>query len=67
MQPNRAKLLAMATTTVITLTDTDHKRETYINGGWNLAADDDAPRPPEPDPMSSAQSRRAAAQHDEAT
>jgi len=52
----------MATTTVITLTDTDHKRETYINGGWNLAADDDAPRPPEPDPMSSAQARRAAAQ-----
>jgi len=62
MQPNRAKLLAMATTTVTTLTDADHKRETYINGGWNLAADDDAPRPPEPDPMSSAQSRRAAAQ-----
>jgi len=56
----------MATTTVITLTDADHKREQYINGGWNLAADDDAPRPPEPDPLSSPQARRAAAQHDAA-
>jgi len=61
MQPNRAKLLPMATTTVINLTDADHKRETYINGGWNLAADDDAPRP-ETDPMTSPQARRAAAQ-----
>ena len=57
----------MATTIVTTLTDTDHKREAYINGGWNLAADDDVPRPPEPDPLASAQARRAAAQHDEAT
>ena len=64
MQPNRAKLHAMATTIVTTLTDADHKRETYINGGWNLAADDDAPRP-ETDPMTSPQARRAAAQHDE--
>jgi len=61
MQPTRAKLMAMATTTVTTLTDTDHKLETYINGGWNLAADDDAPRP-ETDPMTSPQARRAAAQ-----
>ena len=61
MQPTRAKLPTTATTTVITLTDTDHKREAYINGGWNLAADDDAPRP-ETDPMTSPQERRAAAQ-----
>jgi hypothetical protein len=32
-------------------------RESYIHGGWNLA-DDDAPRPPEVDPLSSAQARR---------
>ena len=43
-----------------TLTDTD-LREAYINGGWYLR-DDDTPAPPELDPMSSAQSRRAAAQ-----
>jgi len=52
----------MATTTVINLTDADHKRETYINGGWNLAADDDVPHRPEPDPMTSPQARRAIAQ-----
>jgi len=51
---------------VITFADNDTRRETYINGGWNLAADDDAPRPPEPDPLTSAQARRAAAQHDAA-
>jgi len=51
----------MATTTVITLTDTDHKREAYISGGWCLR-DDDTPVPPEVDPLASAQARRAAAQ-----
>ena len=34
-------------------------REQWTWGGWNLATDDDAPRPPEPSPMASAQSRRA--------
>jgi len=67
MQPTRAKLRGIATRTVTPVTETDHKREQYINGGWNLAADDDVPRPPELDPMSSAQARRAAAQHDAAT
>jgi len=61
VQPTRAKFLSTATTTVITLTDTDHKREAYINGGWYLR-DDDTPAPPEPDPLASAQSRRAAVQ-----
>jgi len=54
MQPTRAKLQAMATRTVITFTDSDTRRETYILGGWNLA-DDDLLHPPEVDPMSSAQ------------
>jgi len=50
----------MATTTVITLTDTD-LLEAYINGGWCLR-DDDTPAPTEVDPLASAQARRAAAQ-----
>jgi len=32
-------------------------RERYHHHGWNLA-DDDAPKPPECDPLSSAQHRR---------
>ena len=36
-----------------------HRREAWIYGGWNVGVDDDAPRPPEPSPMASAQARRA--------
>ena len=36
----------------------EHRRESFIHGGWNLA-DDDTPRPPELSPLASAQSRRA--------
>jgi hypothetical protein len=38
-------------------TESDHRREQWVYGGWNVG-DDDAPKPPEPDPLSSAQSRR---------
>jgi hypothetical protein len=34
------------------------RRESWIYGNWN-PTDDDTPRPPEPSPLSSAQSRRA--------
>lgn len=53
-----AKLPTKSVQTVITFTDSDVRRECYILGGWNLA-DDDIPRRPEPDPMCSAQARRA--------
>ena len=43
---------------MIAFSESDYRREQLINGGWNLA-DDDRPRPPEPDPLSSAQARRA--------
>jgi hypothetical protein len=38
-------------------------REKYTTGGWNISPeiDDDTPKPPEPSPLDSAQSRRAAA------
>ena len=36
----------------------EHRRECFVNGGWNLV-DDDTPRPPELSPLASAQSRRA--------
>jgi hypothetical protein len=40
-----------------------HRRELFAMNGWNLGAvDDDCPRPPEPCPLSSGQSRRAWAQ-----
>lgn len=39
-------------------TEADKYRECCLNGGWHLA-DDDIPNPPECDPLSSAQSRRA--------
>ncbi len=39
-------------------TEADNRRESWIAGGWNIRADDDAPRPPEVDPLSSAQARR---------
>lgn len=39
-------------------TEADNRRESWIAGGWNVGADDDVPHWPEPDPMSSAQSRR---------
>lgn len=39
-------------------TTEQHRRESWIRGNWNLT-DDDVPRPPEPSPLSSAQSRRA--------
>jgi hypothetical protein len=42
---------------MITFHPADDRRESWICGGWNLA-DDDCPRIPEPDPMSSAQARR---------
>jgi len=61
-----AKLHGIATRTVTPVTDNDTRRECWTAGGWNLAADDDAPRPPEPDPLTSAQARRAAAQQDAA-
>lgn len=38
-------------------TESDNRRETYIRNGWSLA-DDDVPKWPEPDALSSAQSRR---------
>jgi len=53
--------MATASTTVITFADNDTRRECWTAGGWCLR-DDDIPAPPELDPMSSAQSRRAAAQ-----
>jgi hypothetical protein len=37
--------------------EADNRRETYIRNGWSFA-DDDVPKWPEPDPLSSAQSRR---------
>ena len=43
---------------VMVFTETDNRRETWTAGGWNLA-DDDVTRRPEPDPLASAQSRRA--------
>ena len=46
-----------ASTTVI-YTEQHNRRETWVWGGWNLT-DDDTPHPPEPDPLASAQSRRA--------
>jgi hypothetical protein len=39
-----------------------NRRELWAMNGWNIA-DDDLPNIPEPDPMSSAQSRRAWRQH----
>ena len=33
-------------------------RERFTRNGWNITADDDAPRPPEGDALSSAQHRR---------
>jgi hypothetical protein len=39
-------------------TEADNRRESWIAGGWNIRADDDAARPPEADPLSSAQARR---------
>jgi hypothetical protein len=51
------KLMATTSATVIVFTDSDTRRESYIHGGWNLA-DDDAPRPPDVDPLASAQARR---------
>jgi hypothetical protein len=42
---------------MITFSDDQIRRESWICGGWNLA-DDDCPRIPEPDPMASAQARR---------
>jgi hypothetical protein len=39
-------------------TEADNRRESWIAGGWNIRADDDASRPPEVDPLSSAQARR---------
>jgi hypothetical protein len=43
---------------MITFSDDQIRRDSYILGGWNLA-NDDIPRRPEPDPMCSAQARRA--------
>jgi len=43
---------------MILQTEADKRRECCLNSGWHLA-DDDLPNPPECDPLSSAQSRRA--------
>jgi len=51
---------------VNTFKDAQYHSQQWITGGWCLR-DDDTPAPPEPDPLSSPQARRAAAQHDEAT
>jgi hypothetical protein len=40
-------------------TEADNRRESWIAGGWNIRADDDASRLPEVDQLASAQSRRA--------
>jgi hypothetical protein len=42
---------------MITFSDDQSRRESWTAGGWNLA-DDDVPQRPEPDALSSAQSRR---------
>lgn len=44
---------------MINFSDDQIRRESWICGGWNVGTvDDDCPRIPEPDPMSSAQARR---------
>jgi len=58
MQQTHVKLNTTATQTVITFTATENRRECFTAGGWNIL-DNDTPGTPEPDPISSAQSRRA--------
>jgi hypothetical protein len=33
-------------------------RERWVRNGWNVSADDDTPKPPEVDPLSSGQRKR---------
>jgi hypothetical protein len=54
----RAEIMNSANSSTMIYTEADNRRESWTAGGWNLA-DDDAPRPPEVDLLSSAQARRA--------
>jgi hypothetical protein len=39
-------------------TTSDNCRERFTRNGWNITADDDAPRPPDGDPLASGQRKR---------
>lgn len=43
---------------MITFSDDQIRRESWTAGGWDVGADNDAPSPPEVDPLSSPQARR---------
>lgn len=39
-------------------TTSDNCRERFTRNGWNITTDDDAPRPPDGDPLASGQRKR---------
>ena len=43
---------------MITFNQYQRRRESYINGGWNINIDDDLPRAPECNDLDSAQRKR---------
>jgi hypothetical protein len=50
-------ILKPANSAAMIYSEAGNRRESWTAGGWNLS-DDDVPKWPEPDPLSSAQSRR---------
>jgi hypothetical protein len=54
----RPEIMNSGNSSTMIYTEADNRRESWIAGGWNIRADD-APRPHEVDPLSSAQARRA--------
>jgi hypothetical protein len=55
----RPEIMNSGNSSTMIYTEADNRRESWIAGGWNIRADDDASRPPEVDPLASAQSRSA--------
>jgi hypothetical protein len=54
----RPEIMNSGNSSTMIYTEADNRRESWIAGGWNIRADDDASRPPEVDPLASAQARR---------
>ncbi len=54
----RPEIMNSGNSSTMIYTEADNRRESWIAGGWNIRADDDASRPPEVDQLSSAQARR---------
>jgi len=54
----RPEIMNSGNSSTMIYTEADNRRESWIAGGWNIRADDDASRPPEVDPLASARARR---------